>query len=64
MVKRVEIQPFKVGDVQHYRAREEGKEDYVFEIEPRETLDQFRWRIMDEVEDGCIFLFQEEVKFA
>lgn len=37
-----------------------GKSDNgeVFHKIKEETLDQFRWRIMAELDSGCIFLFE------
>ena len=61
---RVEIQPYWIGEVKHYRARIKGTEQWNWELNPHETLDQFRSRIMDKLGKGVIFYFVKPIKFC
>ena len=58
----IDIQPYVVQGVRHYRAKKtiESDDRYVFETYAGETLDQFRWRIMDILNSGIVTHFQEE----
>jgi len=59
LIKHIDIQAFTIDGVKHYRARIQGK-DWSFETEPQETLDQFRWRIMDTLDCGIVTHFLED----
>jgi len=53
----IDIQPYIVDGVKHYRARRSGEENFTFESTPNETLDQFRWWIMNELDRGIVTHF-------
>ena len=57
----VDIQPYTVDGVKHYRAREQGK-DWKFETEVDETLDMFRSRIMNSLNSGIVTHFLADMK--
>ena len=52
----VDIQQYIIGGIKHFRARVWG-EDWSFETQPGETLDQFRGRIMNTLDIGIITHF-------
>ena len=59
LTEHIEIQAFTIEGVKHYRARIQDQE-WSFETRPEETLDQFRWRIMDTLHCGIITHFLED----
>ena len=60
----IEIQPYIIQEIKHYRARVLDAGDWIFETQPNETLDEFRARIMLELECGIITHFIEEWKIS
>ncbi len=59
-VIHVDIQPYVIDGVKHYRGRIQGEEDFKFETDKDETLDMFRGRIMNSLNSGIITHFLEE----
>ena len=58
----IDIQPYIVQGVKHYRAKKTSDSDdrYIYETVAGETLDQFRCRIMNILNTGIITHFKEE----